>query len=96
MLFDFHCKGFEAVFHTQYVGKQYFTNNEIDALSLDSYCTTNLNLGYTLRTKAARSVRFGLMVYNLFDSSTAATGTAIPTWTTASVRTSPSTSRRPR
>ena len=42
--------------------------NEIDALSLDSYCTTNLNLGYTLRTKAARSVRFGLMVYNLFDS----------------------------
>ena len=34
----------------------------------DSYCTTNLNLGYTLRTKAARSVRFGLMVYNLFDS----------------------------
>ena len=68
VLFDFHCKGFEAVFHTQYVGKQYFTNNEIDALSLDSYCTTNLNLGYTLRTKAARSVRFGLMVYNLFDS----------------------------
>jgi len=38
VLFDFHCKGFEAVFHTQYVGKQYFTNNEIDALSLDSYC----------------------------------------------------------
>ena len=68
VLFDFHCKGFEAVFHTQYVGKQYFTNNEIDALSLDSYCTTNLTLGYTLRTKAARSVRFGLMVYNLFDS----------------------------
>ena len=68
VLFDFHCKGFEAVFHTQYVGKQYFTNNEIDALSLDSYCTTNLNLGYTLRTKAARSVRFGPMVYNLFDS----------------------------
>ena len=68
LLLDFHHKGFEAVFHTQYVGKQYFTNNEIDALSLDSYCTTNLNLGYTLRTKAARSVRFGLMVYNLFDS----------------------------
>ena len=61
-------QGLRAVFHTQYVGKQYFTNNEIDALSLDSYCTTNLNLGYTLRTKAARSVRFGLMVYNLFDS----------------------------
>lgn len=68
LLLDFHYKGFEAVFHTQYVGKQYFTNNEIDALSLDSYCFTNLNLAYTLHTRMAKSVRLGLLVSNLFNS----------------------------
>ena len=53
---------------TQYVGKQYFTNNENDALSLDAYCVTNLNLSYTFRTRAARSVRLGLLVNNLFNA----------------------------
>lgn len=65
---NFHYRGFEAVMHTQYVGQQYFTNNENDALSLDSYCVTNLNLSYTFRTRAARSVRVGLLVNNLFDT----------------------------
>ena len=65
---NFHHKGFEAVFRTQYVGKQYFTNNEIDALSLDSYCVSNLDLAYSFRTKAAKKIRFGLTVYNLFDA----------------------------
>ncbi len=64
---DFHYKGFEAVVRTSYVSKQYFTNNENDALSLDSYCVTNLELGYTLRTGKTRNVRFGVTVYNLFD-----------------------------
>ena len=68
LFLDFHYRGFEAVFHTQYVGKQYFTNNENDALSLGSYCVTNLNLAYTFRTRAARSVRLGLMVNNLFNT----------------------------
>lgn len=68
LLLDFHYRGFEAVFHTQYVGKQYFNNNEIDALSLDSYCFTNLNLGYTLRTRMAKSVRFGVLISNIFNS----------------------------
>ena len=65
---NFHHRGFEAVFHTQHVGKQYFTNNENDALSLDAYCVTNLNLAYTFRTRSARSVRLGLMVNNLFNT----------------------------
>ena len=68
LFLDFHYRGFEAVFHTQYVGKQYFTNNENDALSLGSYCVTNLNLAYTFRTRSARSVRLGLMVNNLFNA----------------------------
>ena len=65
---DFHHRGFEAVFQTQWVGDQYLTNTENRAQQLDAYCVTNLNLGYTLRTKAARSVRFGLTFYNLFDA----------------------------
>ncbi len=65
---DFHVKGFEAVLRSQYVGKQYFTNNEIEALTLDAYCVTNLDLAYTLRTKAAKSVRLGVSIYNLLNS----------------------------
>lgn len=65
---DFHVKGFEAVLRTQYVGKQYFTNNEIEALTLDAYCVTNLDFAYTLRTKAAKSVRLGVSIYNLLNS----------------------------
>ena len=41
---------------TQYVGKQYFTNNEIEALSLDAYCVTNLDLGYTFTARHKRTV----------------------------------------
>lgn len=65
---DFHIKGFSAVWHTQYVGKQYFTNNEIEALSLDAYCVTNLDLGYTLSMRDECSVRFGVAIYNLFSA----------------------------
>ena len=68
VFFDFHVKGFDAVLSTQYVSKQYFTNNENEALSLDPYCVTDLNLGYTLHTKAVRSVRFGVQIYNLFNT----------------------------
>ncbi|MEG1622140.1 MAG: TonB-dependent receptor [Alistipes sp.] len=67
-IFDFHVKGFEAILQTQYVGKQYFTNNEVEALSLDRYCVSNLNLAYTLHTKKITSVRFGLTVYNIFNA----------------------------
>ena len=65
---DFHVKGFEVVWRTQYVGKQYFTNNEIEALTLDSYCVTNLDLAYTLRAASVKSVRFGVTIYNLLNA----------------------------
>ena len=64
---DFHARGFEGVLRTRYVGKQYFTNEEREALSMEGYCVTDLNLGYTLRTGKLRSIRFGVTVYNLFD-----------------------------
>ena len=68
LMADFHVGGFSALWHTQYVGKQYFTNNEVEALSLDAYCVTNLNLGYTMSLNDERSVRFGLTVNNLFST----------------------------
>ena len=67
-IFDFHIAGFEAVLHTQYVGDQYFTNYENPNMKLDAYCVTNLNLGYTFRTRSAKSVRLGVAVYNLFNA----------------------------
>ncbi len=68
ILLDFHHRGFEAILHTQYVSKQYFTNYENTAMQLDAYCVTNLNLGYTFRTRAAKSIRLGLLINNLFDT----------------------------
>lgn len=68
VLLDFHVKGFSALLHTQYVGKQYFTNGRNDALSLDDYCVTNLNLGYELATSKVGSVRFGVQINNLFNT----------------------------
>lgn len=68
LLLDFHHKGFEAVLHTQYVSRQYFTNYENPGMMLDPYCVTNLNLAYTFRTRSARSVRLGLLINNLFDT----------------------------
>ncbi|MBQ7342442.1 MAG: TonB-dependent receptor [Alistipes sp.] len=71
---DFHIAGFEALLRTRYVSKQYLTNNEVAALTLDRYCVTNLDLGYTLplsksRTENnSRSMRFGLCIYNLFNT----------------------------
>ena len=65
---NFHVGGFSAQWHTQYVGKQYFTNNEIEALSLDAYCVTNLNLGYDHKLESGRSVRFGVAINNLFST----------------------------
>jgi len=67
-VFDFHYKGFEAVVHTQYVGDQYFTNYKNPNMKLSEYCVTNLNLGYTFRTRSAKSIRLGLAVYNLFNA----------------------------
>lgn len=64
---DLHFGGFEAVLRTQHVGKQYFTNNQIESLSLDDYTVTNLDLGYRFKTASAKSVRFGVAIYNLFN-----------------------------
>ena len=68
VMFDFHVKGFSALLQTQYVSSQYMTNARIDALSLDAYCFTNLNLGYEFSTARTKKIRVGLQVNNLFNS----------------------------
>ena len=64
---SFHAGGFEAMLNTTFVGKQYFTNNEVEALSLESYNFTTLDLSYTITTAAKHRVRFGLTLHNLFN-----------------------------
>lgn len=65
---DIHHRGWTAMWHTQYVGKQYFTNNETEALSLDAYCVTNLDLSYTMKLRDGGSLRMGMAVNNLFST----------------------------
>ena len=65
---DVHHKGWTMMWHTQYVGKQYFTNNEVEALSLDAYCVTNLDLSYTVKLRDGGSMRVGMAVNNLFST----------------------------
>ena len=50
------------------MGKQYFTNNEIEALSLDAYTVSNLDLSYTFDYQKTNTVRFGLSIYNVFSA----------------------------
>ena len=66
--FDFHVKGFEAVLQTQYVSKQYITNAQNENMTLDRYCVSNLDLGYTLGAKRSGSIRFGVQIRNLFNT----------------------------
>ena len=65
---DVHHKGWSMMWHTQYVGKQYFTNCEVEALSLDAYCVTNLDLSYTKKLRDGGTVRMGVAVNNLFST----------------------------
>ncbi len=64
---DFKAGGFEAMLSTTFVGKQYFTNNEVEALSLEAYNFTTLDLSYTMPSNTRNRVRFGITLYNLFN-----------------------------
>ncbi len=59
---------FNAALQTNYVGKQFVTNFEQDALSLDAYCVSSLRANYTVAVRGLRSVTFGVQVNNLFDA----------------------------
>ncbi|MBS5057118.1 TonB-dependent receptor [Bacteroides sp.] len=66
--FSFNYKRFEAALQSQFVSKQYMTNTEVEALTLDKYFVSNLNLAYSFRPKKVlKEVTVGFTVYNLFN-----------------------------
>ena len=71
----FHHKGWQAVWHTNYVSRQYLDNTENTDRSLPSYCVSAINLSYTLKPKAVvKEAIFGLNFNNLFNAHYAANG----------------------
>ena len=54
---DFHIKGFEATWHTNFVSRQYLDNTANKDRSLPKYSQTNIHLGYNLAlTSSSRGV----------------------------------------
>ena len=72
---NFHWKGLQAVWHTNFVSRQYLDNTECKDRSLPSYSVSNINLSYTLKTKKVlKEAVFGLNFNNVFNRHYAASG----------------------
>lgn len=75
-----HHKGFEAIWHTNYVSRQYMDNTENLDRSLPGYSQSNVKLGYTLNLNRKalniNQVVFGLDLNNVFNNHYAASGWA--------------------
>ena len=70
-----HHKGWQAVWHTNYVSRQYLDNTECKDRSLPSYSTSNASLSYTLKPKKVlKEAIFGLNFNNIFNKRYAANG----------------------
>lgn len=65
--FGYRFRGMEVDLQSQYVGRQYMSNADIDAHRLDAYFVSNLHLSYTFKPKALKSATVGCTVYNLFN-----------------------------
>ena len=71
----FHHKGFEAVWHTNYVSRMYLDNTENLDRSLPAYSTSNVSLGYTLKPKSiVKEAVFKVNFNNIFNKRYAASG----------------------
>ncbi len=72
---NFHYKGLAAVFHSNFVSRQYLDNSECKERSLPSYSVANLRLSYTLHPRrVVKETILGLNVNNLFDRRYASSG----------------------
>lgn len=74
---NFHWKGIQATWHTNFVSRQYLDNTENKDRSLPAFTTSNINLSYTLpchRTLGLREVVFGAYLNNIFNKRYAANG----------------------
>lgn len=72
---NLHHKGFQAVWHTVNVSKQYLDNTECEQRSLPAYSVTNASVSYTLKgKKVLKETIFGLNFSNIFNRHYAASG----------------------
>lgn len=75
---DFHYKGFQAVWHTNFVSRQYLDNTANKDRSLPSYSTSNINLSYTFNLPkkkiGIKDLTVGANFNNVFDKQYAANG----------------------
>ena len=70
-----HHKGWQAVWHTNYVSRQYLDNTENADRSLPCYSVSNVSLSYTLKPKKVlKEAIFGLNFNNVFNRHYAASG----------------------
>jgi len=65
--FGYRYKGLEASLQSQYVGKQYMSNADIEDHVMDAYFVSNLDVSYTFKVRGLKSVTVGCTVYNLFN-----------------------------
>ena len=75
---NLHHKGWQAVWHTNFVSRQYLDNTENRDRSLPAFSQSNLNVSYTVPVKndgfGIRSMIFGLNFSNIFNAHYAASG----------------------
>ena len=71
----FHHKGFEAIWHTNFVSRMYLDNTENKDRSLPGYSTSNVSLGYTYKPqKFVKEAIFRVNFSNIFNKRYAASG----------------------
>lgn len=72
---NFHWKGLSAVWHTNFVSRQYLDNTENNDRSLPCYSASYANISYTWKpNKAIKECVFGLNFNNIFNRRYAANG----------------------
>ena len=70
-----HHKGLQAVWHTNFVSRQYLDNTENNDRSLPCYSVSNISLNYSLKPKKVmKEAIFGLNFNNVFNRRYAASG----------------------
>ncbi|WP_028910997.1 TonB-dependent receptor [Prevotella sp. MA2016] len=72
---NLHWKGLQAVWHTNFVSRQYLDNTENADRSLPCYSASDANINYTWKpNKAIKECIFGLNFNNIFNRRYAASG----------------------
>lgn len=73
---DFHFKGFQAIWHTGFVGRQFLDNTGCKERSLPKYSRTDVHLTYTMpvANKGLKQIQYGLDLNNIFNRHYATSG----------------------